>query len=80
MDRIRHSFDNKTFFTEHTSETREFAIEAAIVKIMKSRQRLKFNDLSDQVYNQLKLFKPNTKVRIIILLKKLRTMLQESGE
>lgn len=44
-------------------ESRGFAIDAAIVRIMKARRRLSHNDLINEVFHQLRYFQPQPKVR-----------------
>jgi len=46
---------------EKIQEDRGMAIEAAIVRIMKTRRALEYQDLQQEVYNLLKQFTPDTK-------------------
>lgn len=43
-------------------ESRGFAIDAAIVRIMKARRRLSHNDLINEVFHQLRYFQPQPKM------------------
>jgi cullin 1 len=46
-------------FIEVIQEDRSIAIEAAIVRIMKSRKKLEHNQLVQEVMQSLRVFKPN---------------------
>jgi cullin 1 len=50
------------FSKEKVIEDRSIAIEAAIVRIMKSRKQLEHNALVQEVITQLQTFKPHPKV------------------
>jgi cullin 1 len=50
---------NNTTFLEVIQEDRSIAIEAAIVRIMKSRKKLEHALLVQEVMHSLRMFKPN---------------------
>jgi len=51
----------ETFSKEKVQEDRGMAIEAAIVRVMKTRKALEFNELQQEVFNLLKQFTPDPK-------------------
>jgi hypothetical protein len=49
-------------------ENRGYAVDAAIVRIMKARRKLAHASLQNEVINQLRYFIPQPKVRLYVLL------------
>lgn len=52
----------KSGASEDCERERHFQIDAAIVRVMKARRRLNHQELGVEVYNQLKLFRPDPKM------------------
>ncbi len=50
------------FLKDKIEDNRELAIEAAIVRIMKTRKVLKYSDIIIEVSSSLQMFKPDAKV------------------
>ena len=58
----------QTFCKEKVIERRSYAVEATIVRIMKSHKTLAFNKLTIEVMRELRNFKPDMRVKLLFFL------------